>query len=654
MPTLIRRSRRRAHLVLVILSVLVTLCLAWGNALSSLVTGPFVSVHAILEFIPMAAHFAVFTVGLLTFKHTERTPILFISVTALAVGLLDLGHTLTYPGMSDFLGQSSVDKSIYFWLVARLTEAVAFMLVSSSYNHNFKLRLSARTGVIGAVLWAMLSYFFIAIFDSSLPEMFSRASGLTSIKVALEVLCVIIWVWTGFSFYSASRKDDSPSRLWLAVASFIFALTGIFFISYSDLAEFNILMGHLYKAIAVCYIYRSMLYECITAPLIDLRKAALRESHQSESKSRFIATIGHELRTPLGVISGYSDILMMSKDLDEESKDWVGTIKNSSEQIRLIINDLLDLSKAESNNLTVTKKVFDLREFFDEVYSELEVLADKKGLEFQLVIDSKLHPCLESDRLRLKQIVVNLLSNAIKFTEKGHVKLACYQDEHARDLLYVSVTDSGIGIDSDNQHLLFKTYSQIENELVSSKEGTGLGLALSKKLTELLGGELYLDWSEVGRGSTFTLRLPIDPQKALERSHDRKEKILTPKFSGVHILIVDDAKENLFIAEQYLSETEAIVTLVEDPIQAVDFVAKHVDSIDVIFLDIMMPVMNGYEVCEKVRSLGFLGPILALSAHSEVTLQAADKRFFFDGHLMKPIDKESLWSSVRQAVLSYH
>ncbi len=654
MPTLIRRSRRKGHSTLMVLSLLVILCLAWGNKLSPLLTGHFVAVHSLLELIPLAAHFAIFTVGLLTFRHTENFPTLFISMTALAVGVIDLGHILSFPEMPGFFLANSADTAIYYSLVGRITEATCFLLVATSFRRDFNLRLSAQAGLLMAVGWGLGWHLLILFLEHLLPGMFSLSAGLSSFKISLTVMSILIWIFAGISFYLVSLGDSSPGRLWLAIASFISALSGLFFISYASLSEFNILMGHLYKAIGVCYIYRSMLYDCITSPVVELKKHVLKEAHQSESKSRFIASIGHELRTPLGVISGYSDILLMNKNLDDEARDWVGTIKKSSDQIRLIINDLLDLSKAESNSLTINKKTFNLTNFFDELTSEIEILAHQKGIKLEVELAPELHINFESDRLRLKQVIVNLLSNAIKFTDHGLVKVSCSKRESDQGSLYISVTDTGIGIAEDQRHLLFKTYSQIENELVSSQEGTGLGLALSKKLTELLGGELYLEWSEVGAGSTFTIRMPIDPNTTQEMIVNTSKLTQIPKFGGVHILIVDDAKENLFIAEQYLTETEAIVTLVEDPCQAVDFVAQHLDSLDVIFLDIMMPVMNGYEVCEKVRSLGFRGPIVALSAHSEINMTGSENRFYFDAHLMKPIDKESLWSSVHQAVLNYH
>lgn len=247
---------------------------------------------------------------------------------------------------------------------------------------------------------------------------------------------------------------------------------------------------------------------------------------------------------------------------------------------------------------------------------------------------------------------MNLLSNALKFTDKGTIILKCYQERGESEELTVSVIDSGIGIAKEQQHLLFKTYSQIENDLVNSKEGTGLGLALSKKLMELLGGRLFLEASELGMGSTFTLKMPIDSSKRLSAGIKNAPKDVIPKFNGVHVLIVDDAKENLFIVEQFLSETEAIITLEDNPIAAVEFARKHLDSIDVIFLDIMMPQMSGYEACAKIRTLGYHGPIIALSAHSEIEMVNEEKKFSFDGHLMKPINKESLWASIRKAVLS--
>lgn len=395
MPTLIKRSRRKGHLAIAGLSLLLLISLIWGNGLSSYFEAPFLSLHTILEIFPLAAHFAIFTVGLLTFKQNEKTPTLFISVTALSVLILDLGHTLSYPGMANFLGASSVDKSIYFWILGRITEALAFMLVAVSYRRNFKLRVSAREGVIFAICWGLIWYILFGYFESYFPEMFSRSHGLSTFKVILEVVTVLIWIWTGVTLYRASFEDDSPGRLWLSLASFTFALSGVFFCSYESLGEFNILLGHLYKLIAVFYIYRAMLYDCVTRPLVDLKKLALRESHQSESKSRFIASIGHELRTPLGVIAGFSDILLMSKDLDQEAREWVGTIKNSSEQIRLIINDLLDLSKAESNSLTIQKKLFDLGDLIGEIKGEIGVLPENKGLVLKTEIAPELHQFLK-------------------------------------------------------------------------------------------------------------------------------------------------------------------------------------------------------------------------------------------------------------------
>ena len=655
MPTLIKRSRRQSRNSLAVLSVVALVCLWLSRYITFSNESYFLSLHTVSEVLALAAHFAIFTIGLLTFRYTQKTHILIISLAALAVGLIDLGHTLSYAGITASFSTTRGGVSTYLWIAARFSEGVSLMLVAQALKRNWKWTYPSRLGAALALGWASICYFVILIVGIELPMSLSSSAGLGLIKTIFEVINMLLALGAGLIIYREKIKEESLSQLWLAQSCFVFVLSGLFFLSSQNLSESSIIAGHIFKVIAVGYLYRAMLYDCVTHPFAQVQKSAIRESHHSDSKSRFIATIGHELRTPLGVISGYSDILQMSGRLDDESREWVGTIKKSSEQIRLLINDLLDLSKAENNKLSIVKKQINFKNLLEETFEEIKVLADKKGLSLKFDFLQTLSPVIVTDPLRFKQIVVNLLSNAIKFTQAGSVTLRC-SSRKSNELL-ISVIDTGIGIAEDKRHMLFKSYSQIENNETRSKEGTGLGLALSRKLAELLGAELYLESSEPTKGSVFTLRFPINPDLTKEQREvfvNEGPASVTPKFAGVHVLVVDDAKENLFIVEQYLQDTQAIITLVEDPLQAIEFVRKHMDSIDVIFLDIMMPQMDGYEVCANVRSLGFSGPVIALSAHSQINMVAADKRFHFDSHLLKPINKEALWTSVRKAVLNYH
>lgn len=615
----------------------------------------YAALHTTLEFLGIGCCFAIFTIGWTTYRHNHSTNVLLLSVSSLAVGLLDLGHTLSYQGMPVFVTASGANKSIYFWIVSRLTDACALLIVAISLNYRTKGRAFSRLGLLAAILWTGLWFAIILGFSDMLPLMYAAGKGLTGTKIFLEIIGLILSLVAGLIFFSKARGRETLSFTWLGTASLLFAMSSLFFTLYRDVDDLYNFLGHVYKAVAFCYIYRAILAECITIPYVEAQKNAAKERGASDSKTRFLANIGHELRTPLGVITGFSDILSMSKKLDPESLEWIGTIKNSAEQIRLLINDLLDLSKAESNSLSIVKERVLLAPVIEEVIEGLRVLAEQRGLKLFATFDSNAPKGLETDPLRFKQVLVNLISNSIKFTNEGEVEVhigAVKQGE-----VIIKVRDTGVGIPEDKRHLLFKSYSQIEHTSVRPASGTGLGLVLSQTLASLLGGSLTLETSTPGVGSTFAFKVAADHDFKAVTADEVKQstKKSAPHFGGVHIVLVDDAKENLFIAEQYLLKTGAKVTTFENPLEAIEFVAKHSEVVDVVFMDIKMPEMDGHEACKKMRELGHSKPIIALSAHSDLDESKESNEnsdSHFSGHVMKPISRETLWESITMAILN--
>lgn len=615
----------------------------------------YAAIHTILEFLGIGCCFAIFTIGWTTYRHNHSTNILLLSVSALSVGLLDLGHTLSYQGMPAFVTASGANKSIYFWIVSRLTDAFALLVVAISLNYRGRERIFSRVSLIASLAWTGLWFVIILGFSEILPLMFIPGRGLSGTKVFLEVLGLILSLAAGLIFFAKARGRETLSFTWLGTASMLFAMSSLFFTLYRDVDDLYNLLGHIYKAVAFIYIYRAILAECITIPFIEAQKSAAQARGASDSKTRFLANIGHELRTPLGVISGFSDILSTSKKLDQESLEWIGTIKNSAEQIRLLINDLLDLSKAESNSLSIVKKKVLLAPLIEEVLEGLKLLAEQKGLKLFATFDPGAPKGLETDSLRFKQVLVNLISNAIKFTHHGEVELHIGAVRNGE--VSLTVRDTGVGIPADKRHLLFKSYSQIEHTGVRREGGTGLGLALSQTLASLLGGSLTLESSTPDIGSTFAFKVPASPDFQVVTASEVKEsaKKSAPHFGGVHIVLVDDAKENLFIAEQYLLKTGARVTTFDNPLEAIEFVGKHSEIVDVVFMDIKMPEMDGHEACKKMRELGHAKPIIALSAHSDLDDSKEGKEVsesHFSGHVMKPISRETLWESITMAILN--
>jgi signal transduction histidine kinase len=227
-------------------------------------------------------------------------------------------------------------------------------------------------------------------------------------------------------------------------------------------------------------------------------------------KSAFLATMSHELRTPLNSIIGFTGILLqgLAGSLNEEQKKQLGMVQTSSRHLLSLINDVLDISKIEAGQLDLFYESFDLKQSIEKVTKSILPLVEKKGLEFRSEIETSI-ATVYCDQRRLEQIMLNLLSNAVKFTNTGYVKISAWQEnEHC----WISVKDSGIGMEEDELKKLFVPFSQIDSGLTRKYEGTGLGLSICKKLIALLEGTIQVA-SKTGKGSTFTISFPITTER---------------------------------------------------------------------------------------------------------------------------------------------
>lgn len=379
----------------------------------------------------------------------------------------------------------------------------------------------------------------------------------------------------------------------------------------------------------------------------------------NRAKSVFLAHLSHELRTPLTAILGYADILL-SDDSVAKRKDYLRIIKQNGDHLLGLLNDVLDLSKIEAGKLEIENSKFDLHRLLNDIHQLMLVKARDKQLGFQFVSANGLPRYIRSDPTRLKQILLNLLSNAIKFTNEGNVTLTAEFDSSGnRPLLIVSVTDTGIGITSDEIQQIFQPFSQSRHSPSPTEAGTGLGLAISQRLTERMNGSISVR-SKPGKGSTFTIKLRIDAVGDLTLlpldlgTVDYSEHTAIRQYYHGHVLVVDDVTEIRDLIGYIMTSSGLKVSYAEDGIDALkrleELNAAGV-QVDVAIIDMQMPKMSGLELVERIARTHPDLPCIALTAsimkgQRELCLNAG-----FKDHLAKPVDVSSLMECVSQFVV---
>lgn len=613
------------------------------------ITGHYLPIHVLLEFMGILVSFAVFTVGWATYQNVRSADILVLSICCFIVGWLDLGHTLSFTGMPDFVTPSGPDKAIWFWLSSRVTSAVGFLFVAISNPRESKIHAVRTPLMIFAVLWTALWYYLILFEPERLPRMFIPGQGLTPLKVFLEWSTVMISLVAGALFFRRGVRRDVLSFHWMGCACLLFAMSGFFFTMYRDFDDLYNFSGHIYKAVAFLLVYRAVFVECISTPYLEARRLAVEASQASISKSRFLANVSHEFRTPLGVISGFSDLLLQSKSLDGENRQWAETISRNSAQLRVLIDDLLDLAKAENERVSIELSDFSAVEVVEDVINSLKLQAERKGVKLIFHSEILRAHAIRSDRVRFRQVLLNVVGNALKFTSKGEVRVT--MSRPGGDVIQVEIQDSGIGISAQEAERLFRPFAQADDPSKRRFGGTGLGLALSKKLSLLLGGDLVLMWSEPGQGSLF--RLTVLDQKNVSVK-ERREVSSTPALkggvdlTGVQILAAEDSHDNQSLLALYLKPTNATLTFANNGVEAVKTAQRG--HFDLILMDIQMPEMDGFEAVQKLRQENWKGPILALTAHAHQPERERALQGGFDGYLVKPLSREMLWGALKNAL----
>jgi signal transduction histidine kinase/FixJ family two-component response regulator len=374
----------------------------------------------------------------------------------------------------------------------------------------------------------------------------------------------------------------------------------------------------------------------------------------TDAKSRFLANVSHEIRTPLNSIIGYSEILSDVNASESDKTKATLAVHNGGQYLLNIVNDVLDLSKIEAGKIQLNKTDISLVGMLQEVTAYMEGFAKEKHLAFHLKLNFPLPYEFNSDPTRLKQILLNLCNNAIKFTHQGQVDLHVHWDTFKRRFIFV-VSDTGPGMSDEQQLRLFTAFSQGNQSSSRKYGGTGLGLYISKQLTEMLGGHIKVT-SQEGQGSQFAVYMPYiaaTDKQVMTNQHqadevlrrDLKPKVDVPELKG-HILCADDNEDNRQLVAYLVAKTGAQLTLVEDGLQALD--VSENTSFDLVLMDMQMPEMDGLQATTILKQRGFQAPIIMLTANVDVNSKNKMLAAGAKAHFAKPIDSQRFYAMLAE------
>lgn len=364
----------------------------------------------------------------------------------------------------------------------------------------------------------------------------------------------------------------------------------------------------------------------------------------SNAKTEFLSNMSHEIRTPLNAIVGFSEALQSDERIPVEAKEDIKDIVMASDSLLEIVNGILDISKIEADKLEIINTTYSPKKVFDElVVLTRGRLGFEKQIEFKTSFSSDIPATLYGDYARVKQIVLNLLTNAVKYTNEGYISFTVECVNINKDLcrLIISVEDSGIGIKKDKIDKLFTKFERLDEERNITIEGTGLGLAITKKLVELMHGKMVVQ-SIYGKGSKFTVSLDQKIVATKEKEEIKEKTVVKGNYKGKRVLVVDDNKLNLKVAERLLREYNLFVYEVASGFDAIDRINMGVPY-NLILMDDMMPKMSGCETLKELKkNKDFHTKTVALTANAISGMREKYLSVGFDDYLAKPIKKEEL------------
>ena len=434
-------------------------------------------------------------------------------------------------------------------------------------------------------------------------------------------------------------------------------------VSEKEMTLQDVLAEYAGLAIVVSFVIIFVLLFLVYSLSVSRKKQmkALKEAQDANAaniaKTTFLNHMSHDIRTPMNAIIGFTDIALKRKP-DKEVEDCLKKIRQSSEYLMTLINDVLDISRIESDKLEYKPVLVDLRNMVNTVLAIARGYAENRDLNFYVSREELKNPYVMADELRIREVLLNIISNAIKFTKDGgtisFVAENCPGNDEHHLIVRYRISDTGIGMSEEFQTRIFDEFSQENSGARTSYKGTGLGMAIAKKYVDLMGGKIEVS-SRQGIGSTFTVEIPL--RIAEHVLTDKKEKSRKDMdLHGLHVLLAEDNDLNAELAVDLLEEKGMIVTRTADGKSALaQFCNTAPGTFDLILMDIMMPEMNGYETTKAIRNLpdrpdGKEIPIIAMTANAFTEDVQAALNAGMDDHVAKPVDMSILISVITKHI----
>lgn len=389
----------------------------------------------------------------------------------------------------------------------------------------------------------------------------------------------------------------------------------------------------------------------------ELKQALLNAEEASRAKTIFLSNMSHDIRTPMNAIVGYTQLAKEHIEDKVEVLDCLNTIKSSGEHLLSLINDVLDMSRIESGKVKVENVPCNLSEMIHEIELLTKANVEERHQTYETIIENLDSPYVMCDRLRLNQILINCVGNAVKYTQEGgDIKVSLCQNntdkENVKEYVF-KVKDNGIGMSEEFLKHVFEPFERAQSSTTSSIQGTGLGMAITQNLINMMGGTISAE-SELGKGSTFIVKLPLtlismeeyEASKETSKSDISVDDMLK-ELSGKHFLVIDDNKINRTIVKRLLGERGLIIDECDSGVRAIEIMSSPTaDEYDMIFMDIQMPIMNGYEATDAIRNLDSKKakeiPIIAMTADAFEDDKKRAREHGMNGHVTKPFKVDEL------------